>query len=127
MTNQKNIFKQAITADRLFNQSNNVYIEIEKVERIGIIKGETLNSQHKIIVRDDSDEMVVSILASLTEVFSFLQSNTYREIINMTEREGENPEKYIGIAQCSGGFFFSGDAYGLDELDSYHVETLVIK
>lgn len=126
MTKQKNIFKQAITADRLFNNSNNVYIDIEKVERLGIVKGETIVTKHQIVVQDDSDEMVVAIFPTLKEVFSFLQSNTYRDIIKMTEREGENHEKYIGIAECSGGFFFSGDAYGLDELDTYHIEKLVI-
>ncbi|MEK6190614.1 MAG: hypothetical protein N2A99_06460 [Carnobacterium alterfunditum] len=113
---------------RLHENSNNVFIEIETVEKLNIFDGTKYTDFYRIIVRDDADEIPVIQFRKQKELFNFFQENSYRMILEQADKVNENVymgnlDKHVGIAEVSGGFFFSGFPYDKSMLDTYYIES----
>ena len=106
---------------RLENQSNNVFITIEREERVNIFTGTGYATSHKIVVSDDSDDVIVKTVKTFEDVRAFFSTNSYRDVLLMANREGENLDKYLGIAEVCGGFYFCCIPYSIDDLDTYYL------
>lgn len=111
-----------MNAERLLDQANNVYIEIQEMRTLNYLTGQPISKPtNRITVRDDSDEVVIKDFRTFEETKNFFSMNSYRDILLKAGQIEGNPEKYVGIAETSGGFFLTDMAYDVDSLDTFRL------